>query len=205
MRTHTLTPLPFKYLTEVTYKKLYNDIIEFRTLFDLPIDKKVLSREEHRLHCDLFCEEQGELALATNRVDSIDAVIDSVYVYMGALVHIGKPWEVLVACSPLIAYPLESMLGSAEEMGFDFVEAWDIVHSSNISKLCTADNVDQTSQVYKSLGVSVVTELAFNNIHKGAKYRVKVARHCKDYHGKFYPQGKVLKSIGYTPAILTGL
>jgi hypothetical protein len=205
MRTHTLTPLPFKYLSEGTYKKIYTDIVEFRNLFDLPVDKKVLSRDEHRLHCDLFCEEQGELALSTTRVDSIDAIIDSVYVYVGALVHIGKTWEVLITKSPLIMYPLESMLCSASEMGFDFEDAWDIVHRSNLSKLCTADNVDQTSKRYKTLGVSVVTELASDHIDFGTKYRVKVARHCKDVHGKFYPEGKVLKSIGYTPAILTGL
>jgi len=206
MTTHTLNTTPqFKHLNAARYKKLYSDIFKFRTLFGLPIQESNLSHEDQRLHMALFCEEQSELATATDRADHIDAIVDSVYVYMGLLVHIGVEWEQIEGNMLMKVFPLEAMLACADEMSFDFTRAWDIVHSSNISKLCNLDNVLETLTYYKEMGVPAFSEEVFGADLPEPKFRVKVKKHCKDWYGKFYPEGKVLKSVGYEPADLTSL
>jgi hypothetical protein len=206
IRTHTLsTRATFNHLDESIYTKLYADIIEFRHCFGLPSNQLDLSPEDHALHRDLFCEEMVELSTAVGRDDHIDAIVDSVYVYVGIMAHEGLEWGHIAGSTPLILLPIEALLASAAAMDFNFLDAWDIVHRSNLSKLCDTDNVDRTVEHYKKQGVLAYSEKVILEIDGPTRFRVKVKKHCKDWHGKFYPAGKVLKSIGYQPADLTAL
>jgi predicted HAD superfamily Cof-like phosphohydrolase len=77
-------------LTQELYSKLYRDIHEFRTTFDLPVDSPdTLDAKADTLHTSLISEELTELAEATDKIEQADAIVDSVYVLMGRLVHLG--------------------------------------------------------------------------------------------------------------------
>jgi hypothetical protein len=59
------TPRTFvslSYLSETINKNIYTDIVKFRTMFGLPIKKRLLRLSDYRLLGDLFCEELGELS-----------------------------------------------------------------------------------------------------------------------------------------------
>lgn len=77
-------------LTQPIYDHLYRDISEFRSTFDLPVnDVDSLDDKADTLHTSLIIEELTELAEADSRIEQADAIVDSVYVLMGRLVHLG--------------------------------------------------------------------------------------------------------------------
>ena len=77
-------------LTQPLYDHLYRDILQFRSTFDLPSeDESTLDDKADTLHTSLSIEELTELAEADSRMDQADAIVDSVYVLMGRLVHLG--------------------------------------------------------------------------------------------------------------------
>jgi len=104
---------------------------------------------------------------------------------------------------------IETLLSASEEINFDILKAWDIVHHSNMSKLCNDDNVQATLDHYTTLGVSVEAKpvkLTNKNKNEGtALWAVKVKKESTDKDGKSYAAGKVLKSVDYTPADLSKL
>lgn len=82
------------------------------------------------------------------------------------------------------------ILGLAASFGFDADKAFDIVHLSNMSKLCkTEEEAQQTVKWYEE--------------HKELGYDSPAYR--KSYDNKYFvvynkSTGKILKSINYTPA-----
>ncbi|MCG6282768.1 nucleoside triphosphate pyrophosphohydrolase family protein, partial [Vibrio diabolicus] len=77
-------------LTQDIYDHLYRDITEFRSTFDLPVAAPAsLDGKADTLHTSLAIEELTELAEADNKTEQADAIVDSVYVLMGRLVHLG--------------------------------------------------------------------------------------------------------------------
>lgn len=190
----------YDFLTEEIYTKFYTDITEFRTAFDLPINK-VFGIESVQLHFNLFREEMRELFSAETRTDKIDAVIDTLYVLFGKYVQFDIPrseqsqWELNL---------IDTLLAAGAELKFDVMKAWDIVHHSNMSKLCHDDNVAETIAHYEAAMIKVAPEaVTLNNKNKKSEtglWAVKVTEDSTDSEGKFYPAGKVLKSVDYTPA-----
>lgn len=200
-----LDGIKYNFLTPEIFKKFFSDITDFRTAFDLPIGVPY-SAQDYQLHFDLYREEMQELFSAETRVDKIDAIVDSLYVLFGKYVHFDIVLDEQEPCELNI---VETLLSASEEINFDILKAWDIVHHSNMSKLCNDDNVQATLDHYTALGVSVEAKpvtLTNKNKNEGtALWAVKVKEESTDKDGKSYAAGKVLKSVDYTPADLSKL
>ncbi len=200
-----LDGIKYNFLTPEIFKKFFSDITDFRTAFDLPIGVPY-SAQDYQLHFDLYREEMQELFSAETRVDKIDAIVDSLYVLFGKYVQFDIVLDEQEPCELNI---IETLLSASEELNFDILKAWDIVHHSNMSKLCNDDNVQATLDHYTALGVSVEAKpVTFTNKNKNegtALWAVKVKEESTDLDGKSYAAGKVLKSVDYTPADLSKL
>lgn len=184
-------------LDQPLYDHLYRDIREFRSTFDLPIeDISTLDDKADTLHTSLAIEELTELAEADSRVEQADAIVDSVYVLMGRLVHLGATQ---VTDRVEISYVIDLLLHVAKNREIDFVTCWDEVHSSNMSKVCRNEQeLNETIDFYAKQGVEIVGSTKGDFI---------IAKCAKDVEmaGKVVRQGKVLKSVYYRPADLEKL
>ncbi|MCK5819915.1 MAG: nucleoside triphosphate pyrophosphohydrolase family protein [Psychromonas sp.] len=181
-------------LTQTIYDYLYANIIQFRKTFDLPCeDVSSLDEKADNLHSSLIIEELTELAEADSKIEQADAIVDSVYVLMGRLVHLGnKKVEDNIA----ISYLIDLFLNVAKCRDIDFLSCWDEVHSSNMSKVCRNQKEYQATRLfYAKQGVELVDRV---------KDGFVVAKCAKDVQlgGKLIRQGKVLKSVFYRPADL---
>ncbi|QYK01132.1 nucleoside triphosphate pyrophosphohydrolase family protein [Shewanella psychrotolerans] len=184
-------------LNQPLYDHLYRDIHQFRSTFDLPIeDENTLDEKADTLHTSLAIEELTELAEADSRVEQADAIVDSVYVLMGRLVHLGAK---RVEDRLEISYVIDLLLHVAKNRDIDFVSCWDEVHSSNMSKVCRNEQeLEETIAHYAQQGVEIVGS------QKGDFIIAKCAKDV-EMAGKVVRQGKVLKSVYYRPADLTKL
>ncbi|ABV85801.1 nucleoside triphosphate pyrophosphohydrolase family protein [Shewanella pealeana] len=184
-------------LDQPLYDHLYRDIREFRMTFDLPNeDISTLDDKADTLHTSLAIEELTELAEADSRVEQADAIVDSVYVLMGRLVHLGATQ---VTDRLEISYVIDLLLHVAKNREIDFVTCWDEVHSSNMSKVCRNEQeLEETIAFYAKQGVEIVGST------KGDFIIAKCAKDV-DMAGKIVRQGKVLKSVYYRPADLEKL
>ncbi|MCE0496307.1 nucleoside triphosphate pyrophosphohydrolase family protein [Vibrio salinus] len=181
-------------LTPEIFQHIYRDIVEFRTTFDLPVaDPDSLDSNADTLHTSLAIEELTELAQADNIVEQADAIVDTVYVLMGRLVHLGMN---SIEANLGINYIIDLLLNVAENRGIDFIPCWDEVHSSNMSKVCKSfDEYKQTEDFYSNQGITISPS------EKGAYI---IAKCSADFIGeeKTIRKGKVLKSVNYRPADL---
>lgn len=184
-------------LSQPIFDHLYRDIFEFRSTFDLPVNDPIsLDDQADTLHTSLIIEEMTELAEADSRIEQADAIVDSVYVLMGRLVHLGAAQ---VSDRIEISYLIDLLLNVAKNREIDFIKCWDEVHSSNMSKVCRNEQeLDETIAHYAQQGVEIVGS------RKGEFIIAKCAKDV-DMGGKVVRQGKVLKSVYYRPADLTSL
>ncbi|RPA56035.1 SAM-dependent methyltransferase [Shewanella vesiculosa] len=184
-------------LTQPIYDHLYRDIFEFRSTFDLPVnDETSLDHKADTLHTSLIIEEMTELAEADSRIEQADAIVDSVYVLMGRLVHLGATQ---ISDRLEISYLVDLLLNVAKNREIDFIKCWNEVHSSNMSKVCrNQQELAETIAHYAKQGVEIVGST------KGEFIIAKCAKDV-DMAGKVVRQGKVLKSVYYRPADLTTL
>ncbi len=184
-------------LTQEIYDHLYRDINEFRSTFDLPVaDPSSLDSKADTLHTSLAIEELTELAEADSKTEQADAIIDSVYVLMGRLVHLGHS---KVSDNLAISYLIDLLLNVAVNRGIDFLPCWDEVHSSNMSKVCRNETeYNETEAFYAEQGIKLMA------VQKGDYL---IAKCAEDFvsEGKTVRQGKVLKSVYYRPADLEAL
>jgi hypothetical protein len=184
-------------LDQSIFNHLYRDIFEFRSTFDLPVnDSASLDDKADTLHTSLIIEEMTELAEADSRIEQADAIVDSVYVLMGRLAHLGATQ---VSDRLEISYLVDLLLNVAKNRQIDFIQCWDEVHSSNMSKVCrNQKELDETIAHYAKQGVEIVGS---------TKGEFIIAKCAKDVEmaGKVVRQGKVLKSVYYRPADLTKL
>lgn len=184
-------------LTQDIYDHLYRDITEFRSTFDLPVAAPAsLDGKADTLHTSLAIEELTELAEADNKTEQADAIVDSVYVLMGRLVHLG---DANVSDNLAISYLIELLLNVAVNRGIDFLPCWDEVHSSNMSKVCRNEQeYAETEAFYAKQGIQLMA------VQKGDYIIAKCAQDFVS-EGKTIRQGKVLKSVYYRPADLAKL
>ncbi len=184
-------------LTQPLYDQLYRDILQFRSTFDLPSeDEATLDDKADTLHTSLAIEELTELAEADSRMEQADAIVDSVYVLMGRLVHLGATQ---INDRMEINYVIDLLLHVAKNREIDFVTCWDEVHSSNMSKVCHNEKeLQKTIEFYAKQGVEIFSS------KKGDFIIVKCAKDIS-MAGKVIRQGKVLKSAYYRPADLAKL
>ena len=184
-------------LTQDIFDHLYRDITEFRSTFDLPVDDPAsLDAQADTLHTSLAIEELTELAEADCKTEQADAIIDSVYVLMGRLVHLGHSQ---VSDNLAISYLIDLLLNVAVNRGINFIPCWDEVHSSNMSKVCRNEKeYTETEQFYADQGIKLMS------VPKGEYI---IAKCAEDFvaEGKTVRKGKVLKSVYYRPADLKPL
>lgn len=184
-------------LTPAVFAHLYNDIVEFRRTFDLPVSQPdSLDRDADTLHTSLAIEELTELAEAQDKVEQADAIVDTVYVLMGRLVHLGHDTP---AHNPGISYLIDLLLNVAAHRNIDFIPCWDEVHSSNMSKVCrNQTEYDETESFYAKQGIKLSPVIKGDYI---------IAKCAEDFVSakKTIRQGKVLKSVYYRPADLAKL
>ena len=184
-------------LTQPIYDHLYADITQFRETFDLPCeDPDSLDEKADQLHSSLIIEELTELAEAGSKIEQADAIVDSVYVLMGRLVHLGAKQ---VNDNLEISYLIDLFLNVALHREINFLPCWDEVHSSNMSKVCrNAQEYQETQAFYAKQGVELTDSI---------KGEFIIAKCAKDLQlaGKIVRQGKVLKSVYYRPADLLPL
>lgn len=188
------------YLSQLTpdiFQHLYRDIEEFRSTFDLPVANPAsLDSKADTLHTSLAIEELTELAEADCKSEQADAIVDSVYVLMGRLVHLG---DNKIEDNVAITYLIDLLLNVAKNRAIDFITCWDEVHSSNMSKVCRNEKEYQdTEAFYAEKGIALMA------VQKGDYI---IAKCAEDFvaEGKTIRQGKVLKSVYYRPADLVPL
>ena len=152
----------------------FEKVAEFHDSFGLPnnseLQKNVFTENTKltKLRWDLIKEEVDELREAMDNHDmteTIDALTDILYVVYGAGVS----------------------------FGIDLNRAFEIVHSSNMSKLCVDENEAQD------------TVLWYKDQFKQGKVPYDSPAYRKSDDGKYWvvyneSTGKILKSINYTPA-----
>ena len=184
-------------LTQEIFDHLYRDITEFRSTFDLPVAQpETLNEQQDSLHTSLIVEEMTELAEAPDKTEQADAIVDSVYVLMGRLVHLGND---KVSDNLAISYLIDILLNVAVNRGIDFIPCWDEVHSSNMSKVCRNEQeYAETEAFYAKQGVKLIA------VEKGGYI---IAKCAEDFvsESKTIKKGKVLKSVYYRPADLAPL
>ena len=184
-------------LNDDIFQHLYRDITEFRSVFDLPVaSPESLDQQADTLHTSLAIEELTELAEAENKTEQADAIIDSVYVLMGRLVHLGHD---AIEDNLSINYIIDLLLNVAANRNIDFLPCWDEVHSSNMSKVCRSEaEYADTEAHYIKQGVQLMA------VQKGDYIIAKCAQDVVT-DGKTIRKGKVLKSVYYRPADLEPL
>lgn len=192
-----LLTMKLSQLTQPIFDHLYADIYQFRETFDLPCeDPSSLDEQADTLHTSLIIEELTELAEADCKVEQADAIVDSIYVLMGRLVHLGAKQ---VNDNLEISYLIDLFLNVSKNLQINFLPCWDEVHASNMSKLCRNQQEYQLTQAfYAKQGVQLIDSI------KGDFVIAKCAKDVQ-LQGKTVRQGKVLKSIYYRPADLAAL
>lgn len=160
--------------TNKTSKTNFEKVIEFNDGFGVPVSDSIQTNvfKENpglvKLRLDLILEEVRELKDAAKEhdmVETIDALADILYVVYGA----------------------------GASFGIDLNQAFDIVHRSNMSKLCmTEEDAVETVRIYKE---------KYNN--GTSTYDTPTYRRSKD--SKYWvvyneSTGKILKNYKYTPA-----
>lgn len=184
-------------LSQEIYDHLYRDIKEFRSTFDLPVAApETMDEKGDTLHTSLAIEELTELAEADSKIEQADAIVDSVYVLMGRLVHLG---QAKVEDNLAISYLIDLLLNVSKNRSIDFLPCWDEVHSSNMSKVCRNEQeYSETEAFYAEQGIKLMA------VQKGEYI---IAKCAEDFvsEGKTIRKGKVLKSVYYRPADLKPL
>lgn len=178
-------------LTPEIEKKLYADIIEFRTTFDLAIESpEQFGEKSDNLHTALWLEELTELAEAKNIVEIADALTDQTYVLLGRVCELGY-WP------PEVRYIVSTLLKVCEIKNIDFIRCWDEVHSSNMTKVAkNEDELKANIEHYEKNGVEITP------VKTDVGYVLKCAKDCI-HKGKPIRAGKVMKSIFYKDADLS--
>ncbi|QIA63376.1 SAM-dependent methyltransferase [Vibrio astriarenae] len=184
-------------LTPEIFNHLYRDITEFRTTFDLPVAQpSTLDDKADTLHTSLIIEELTELAEAPDKTERADAIVDSVYVLMGRLVHLGQD---KIEDNLSINYMIDLLLNVAANLSIDFLPCWDEVHSSNMSKVCRNEQeFADTEAHYAKQGIQLQAVVNGDYIIAKCAQDVVTAE-------KTIRQGKVLKSVYYRAADLAPL
>lgn len=212
MPSHAISPVAEtlhcyqpKVLSESLFMRLYADIKQFRECFNLPCED--LLEVDEKQHAKLLTEELLELITATTITDKVDGAVDSIYVMFGHIVNAGLNYHSLLFNNHVVINVMDTIIQTGEVLGFDFLKAWDIVHASNLSKLCTDDDVHETQAFYDSKKIpTTITAVGTDpNNNALSLYAVKVAEDCLTSEGTALPAGKVLKSINYTPADFSNL
>ncbi len=150
----------------------FESVEEFNVTFGVPVFKEpqmdIFTREPHlvKLRLDLIREEFKELETAVENhdmVETLDALADLIYVVQG------------MACS----------------FGLNLDKAFDIVHKSNMSKVCKdEEEAKKTVEYYEKNKDKLGYDSPAYRLSQNKKFYVVYNKNT----------GKVLKNINYVPA-----
>lgn len=91
---------------------------------------------------------------------------------------------------------LETTYGLFYRAGYDADDDYNTVFNSNMSKFCsTLEEANETIEMYEGWGIRATIR------PKGGYYAVISADDQTDIDGKFFPKGKLLKSINFTSPV----
>ena len=172
------------------YTHAYKAVTDFRRVMDLPIGTKMTEIESAN-HTALYVEELTELAVAKNKIDQADAIIDSIYVCMGRCVQAGVYQANM---QPFMVYPIFALYNVARTLKMPVYALFDEIQSSNMSKTVT-DQDSVKIEVEHLTSKGLVVEV----IEKQGYYIFKAAKDCPE---KGIKKGKVLKPSSYRAANL---
>lgn len=150
------------------------------------------SQPEEAIHYKLTLEETDELVEAIMFYEKgepltniADALADRVFTASGGIID---------------GYDMSSQLDKAIEWSglivVDLPRAVDTVFESNMSKLCSRDEITPTADKYAAIGVAVHFD-PVDELDESAGFRCICTHSVKGTDGKEYPAGKLLKSVGY--------
>ncbi|EGQ9284266.1 SAM-dependent methyltransferase [Vibrio parahaemolyticus] len=195
-----------KIYNQSIHDKLFKDITEFRTLFKLPLDIKsgTFTEDDHIRHLSLAVEELTELAVADTLVEQADALTDLLYVNVGHLTHLGHK---NIADNRGLVYINELIFQVAAALNIDILACWDIVHASNMSKICRDhEQYQDTAKFYSEQNIPVEPEttVIHNNSRPSESVSGIIVKAAEDTQigSKFIKKGKVLKNVHYVEANL---
>ena len=149
---------------------------EFRNLLGI--------KQREAVHAALYQEESSELDTAKTLALRADGFADCVVVMAGWCIdHPEKMQD----------WPrfIDDMKQRAWSYGIRLSAAFDIVHKSNMTKICTADEIDDTYYKYFGMGV----EVEFTEVSDGLFACYSAKNHTGDLSD--FIQGKLLKSVSY--------
>ena len=149
---------------------------EFRNLLGM--------NQSDAVHADLYQEESRELDTAITLALRADAFADCVVVMAGWCIDYPEKMQ---------DWPrfIDDMKQRAWSYGIRLSAAFDIVHKSNMTKICTRGEVNETHKKYADMGVSV----EFKEVSDG----LFACYSAKDHEGDLseFIKGKLLKSAAY--------
>lgn len=183
----------FTTLTPDFWFQMCNDIRDFRTTFQLPVDQPI-STQDCNVHNSLHIEELVELALATSKAEQADAILDAVYTLVGRTAQVGD-YDMERSS---VAHMVDILLATASTLGIPYEACWKAIHASNMTKAAsTEQEALGTVEHYKNRGIAGEIFTA-----DSGKYLIKCSEDSTDETGSTIRKGKVLKSIQYTPVDL---
>lgn len=159
--------------------ELIEKVRQFREAFGL-------KQDDVELHKKLVIEEMSEYKDAKTIADKADALADSVFVTAGGIIDgfdIFEPYFREVQVLALVD-------------DIDLPRAVDAVFTSNMSKLCSIDQITETHDKYLKIGVPVHFDIV-DEMDESAGFRCICTHSVIGKDGKEYPAGKLLKSVGY--------
>lgn len=183
----------FTTLTPEFWLQMCKDINDFRTTFQLPVNQPV-SENDCNVHNALHIEELVELALATNKEEQADAILDAVYTLVGRTAQVGE-YDME---NSSVAHMVDILLATASTLEIPYEACWTAIHASNMTKAAiTEEEALATVEHYKNRGIAGEVFVA-----DSGKYLIKCSEDSTDETGSKIRKGKVLKSVKYTPVDL---
>lgn len=174
-------------LTPALYSRMYDDVLEFRQAFDLPLTWP--ASNDKALHDRLRLEEFEEAVLADTHVKRLDALVDSAYVTLGELVQRGfHSLETAQQDAYHLYFYLNLLIRTAHRLKFDFAGGWAEVHRANMDKLVDANNQQATNELYAAKGIMV----EYTSTALPGKYIAKAGNTTADVNA-----GKLLKPANH--------
>lgn len=161
-------------------QQLIEIVREFRVAFGL-------KQDDEALHLNLLSEECSEFRYAGTLADKADALADIVFVTTGGWIDCENDY--------MHRYIYVAII-QAENLEIDLLRATKTVFVSNMSKLCSRDEIRPTADKYAVIGVAVHFE-PVDELDESAGFRCICSESVTGVDGKEYPKGKLLKSVGY--------
>lgn len=160
-------------MTTYDYDYYLDRVHEFRRALDI-------YQADEKLHAALYQEEAQELEESKTQQDTADALCDLLFVWMG--------WDIDCGRNLDASHNFFAMIKQrAMSADIHLPAAFELVHASNMSKICYGDTAPSVAQ-FDALQI----EFTVKQLPAGGVAFYSAADQT-GLDGKFYPEGKLLK------------